>query len=82
MAKKPETTGTEQPTEASRTAALEEFAQGAAAFMQDVGARLSALEDAAKDNAHVSRATAENAPIDGDVFARIKRLEQHAGIKS
>lgn len=38
-------------------------------------------ENRLADVGHVSRATAENAPIDGDVFARIKRLEQHAGIK-
>ncbi len=50
--------------------------------VRDVLNRVEALEKAMVDGAHVARATAENAPIDGDVGGRIKRLEQHAGIKT
>lgn len=91
----------------ARLDALEQFSQGAAAFMQDIGERVQAVEEQVKlyldgvnegalvvvgdrlsaveaklnDVAHVSRATAENAPIDGDVFNRLKTVENALGIR-
>lgn len=78
-----------------RLDALEQFSQGAAAFMQDIGERVQAVETRlaeceggirdiggkVEDVAHVSRATAENAPIDGDVFNRLKTVENALGIR-
>lgn len=86
----------------ARLDALEQFSQGAAAFMQDIGERVQKVEEAVakanagldslpdvlnelrgkvEDVAHVSRATAENAPIDGDVFNRLKTVENALGIR-
>lgn len=106
----------QQPTEASRIAALEEWSSSTAEFMASVNERLGALEARVEevvtagrnleqrvgdmdlvqsshknaideahaklaDVGHVSRATAENGSVSDDVFARIKRLEAHAGLK-